>query len=128
MNNPPNIELKTKRLKDLKNNIWEVNTVTDIDLKNVDIAVMLESNRLAVISRRQMQDYESNILNHLNPISQQRESLNHESMDKEFTNSTNLEKDVEIIVINTMKDFGIDIEKMTTSMMMKLSTIKSSLN
>ena len=128
MNNPPNIELKTKRLKDLKNNIWEVNNQTDIDLKNVDIAVMLESNRLAVISRRQMQDYESNILNHLNPISQQTESLNHESMRKEFTNSTNLEKDVEIIVINTMKDFGIDIEKMTTSMMMKLSTIKSSLN
>ena len=56
-----------------------------------------------------MQDYESNILSHLNPISQQRESLNHESMGKEFTNSINLEKDVEIMVINTMKDFGIDI-------------------
>ena len=74
VNTQTDIELKTKRLKDLKNNIWEVNTVTDIDLKNVDIAVMLESNRLAVISRRQMQDYESNILSHLNPISQQRES------------------------------------------------------
>ena len=57
-----------------------------------------------------MQDYESNILSHLNPISQQRESLNHESMGKE-TNSRNLEKDVEIMVINTMKDFGIDIEE-----------------
>ena len=110
MNNPPDIELKTKRLKELKNNIWEDNQ-TDIDLKNVDIAVMLESNRLAVISRRQMQDYESNILNHLNPISQQRESLTHESMRKEFNNSTNLEKDVEIMVINTMKEFGIDIEE-----------------
>ena len=57
-----------------------------------------------------MQDYESNILSHLNPIPQQRESLNHESMGKE-TNSRNLEKDVEIMVINTMKDFGIDIEE-----------------
>ena len=58
-----------------------------------------------------MQAYEINILNHLNPISQQTESLTHESMCKELTNSVNLEKDVEIMVINTMKDFGIDIEE-----------------
>ena len=32
-------------------------------------------------------------------------------MRKKFNNRTNLEKDVEIVMINTMKDFGIDIEE-----------------